>query len=98
CSFPQAREQREYALEVPGAFALLMRHDQVLLHAQARKHTSALWHEADALARDDVGRKTLHRLAEEPHGAFARRQEADDAVHAGGLAGAVAAESREHPA
>src|SRR5438445_532522 len=36
------------------------------------------------------------RLAEQADRAFARRQEADDRAHAGGLAGAVPAEQREN--
>ena len=49
-----------------------------------------------AMARDRLGRQAPERLAEEPDLAVARRQEADDRAHAGRLAGAVAAEQREH--
>jgi len=48
----------------------LMRDDQILPHGQSRKPRRPLRHEADALARDDVGGEALHRLAEKAHGAL----------------------------
>src|SRR5581483_469467 len=94
----QAREKPEYARERPAAVTLLVSDDQVLAHRKMREDTPALRHERDAFARDHIRCEARNRLAEEPHGAFARRQEADHGVHARRLAGAVAAKEREYPA
>ena len=48
--------------------------------------------------RDEFRRQTADRRAEHKNVAGARRQQADRDVHAGGLAGAVAAEQAEQPA
>ena len=99
----QPREQLEHAVErsspAPPLFLhRLRRHHQVLPHGQRAEHAPALRHEADALARDGVGREARDRFAEQADGAVARLEEAHDRRHAGGLAGAVAAEQPEQPA
>src|SRR5947208_7209341 len=93
----ELREQLEDAGQVPGrGGAPSFRHPQVLPHRQRGEDAPALRHEADAFARDRLRREPGDRLAEQADRAFARRQEADDRAHAGGLAGAVPAEQREN--
>ena len=97
----QPRKELEHALEAPAAdlAALLIRDDQVLAHRQASERRACPAARGPTPLRAMAsGDEALDRLAEQAHRALARRQEADDRVHAGGLAGAVAAEQREHPA
>src|SRR5439155_1429283 len=93
----ELREQLEDPGQIAdGGSAPSFRHPQVLPHRQRGEDAPALRHEADAFARDRLRREPGDRLAEQADRAFARRQEADDRAHAGGLAGAVPAEQREN--
>ena len=98
----QPRKKLEHAFEAPAGrtFPRIFPIGdlEVLAHREGGKHAPALRHEPRALARDRLGRQALDRLAEQAHRAPARAQPSDHRVHAGGLAGAVAAEEREHPA
>src|SRR5712691_10964383 len=97
----QTGKELHHPLECPrdgDTRALLPRNDQILTHGQGRKDPSALRHESHAPPRNRLGREPSDRLAEQADLARARRQEADDGVHAGGLARAIATEEREHPA
>jgi hypothetical protein len=75
--------------------AYLAGNEEVFAHGQGREDASSLRHQAHALARDRLGGEARYGLAIETDLTRARRQEADDGMHAGGLARAVAAEERQ---
>ena len=74
------------------------RDDQVLAHGEALEDAAPLRHQRDAARGDRFRRQAGDVGAEHLDGAAARRQEADHDVHAGRLAGAVAAEQAEQAA
>src|SRR5262249_50998377 len=97
----EPRKQLEYAGKRPATAAVaarLRRHHQVLAYGERAEHAPALRHQAHALARDHVGREAGDRLAIEADRAPPRLEQPHDRRHAGGLAGAVAAEEPEQAA
>src|SRR5262249_30169893 len=71
---------------------------EVLAHGQRAEHAAALRHEADAFSCDRLRRESCDLLAEQCDRAAPWPQESHDGRHAGGLAGAVAAEQAEQAA
>src|SRR4051812_10149545 len=97
----QPRKQLEYPLHLPWLLRradALLRHQQVFLDRERGKDAASLRHQADAELRDALGAKAADRLTEQSYLAFRGLQEADDGRDAGGLAGAVASEQRQHAA
>ena len=92
----------EHAVDRPARAVVLLlrlrRHHQVLAHRERAEHAPALRDQADALARDHVGRETGDGFAVQADRAAPRLEKAHDGRHAGGLAGAVASEQAEQPA
>src|SRR6266481_2657451 len=80
---------------VAAVLARLGRHHQIFTHRERTKHAPPLRDEANAFARDHVGRKACDILAVKPDRALSRLEEAHDRRHAGRLAGAVAPEQAE---
>jgi hypothetical protein len=66
--------------------------DQVFAHGQALEDAPSLRNERDAARRDQFRRQPRDVGAENFDRAGACREQADHHVHAGGFAGAVAAE------
>ena len=97
-SFSRGNSANTRSSDHDAAGARLRRHHQVLAHGERAEHAAALRHQADALAGDGLGREPRDRLAEQRDRAAARPQKPHDGRHAGGLAGAVAAEQAEQAA
>ena len=100
----QPREHREHACRPSTASCrrrrgLARRDAQVLAHGEAAEHAPALRHQRDAARRRSARAQAV--VTGVPNTSTlprARRQQADGDVHAGRLAGAVAAEEAEQPA
>jgi hypothetical protein len=70
--------------------------DEVFLYREIAEDVARLGNERDAHARDAVRRDPGDLASLVADLSPARRREAGDAAHRGGLAGAVAAEQRHH--
>ena len=95
----QPRKHVEHGVEGPERLAGLgcaCRHVQVLAHGEAAEHTAALRHQRQPLRGNLLGRQMRDADAEHRDAARPRRQQADGNIHAGGLAGAIAADQTEH--
>ena len=87
---------RRVSCRLLAVAGLARRHHQVLAHGQALEDAAPLRHQRDAARGDLLRRLAADRRAEHGYRAAARRQQAHGDVHAGRLAGAVAAEQPEH--
>ena len=97
--FTQAREEVANAIQRPrrGHTCTRLSCDlEIFAYAQAGKHTAALRHEADALARNRFRRQPSDRLAKQTDFTLTRRQKANDRTHTGGFAGTIASQQSQH--
>src|SRR5258706_7413533 len=96
-AFLELREQSEHARQGPGrsgAGARLRRDHEIFAHAEGRKDPPPLRDQTHAASRNDFRPESFYRRSEQADIAATRGQEADDGIHAGGLARAVSPEKR----
>ena len=92
----QIREQREDLLEGQAAILDLGRQEQVLLDVQAGKNPALLGTQRNPKMGDPVRRQAYRLQAVERDRPLAAADDAHDRLHGRRLAGAVAAEERNH--